>query len=326
MRLGLILIFLAHSGTAIGAPQDSQCAFPPTRVGSAIAYISAKGVETPEAALRNLHEALVRKKVQPAVELLTVDESDPATLGPQLAALPLAGRSAVVTLSGHIAKALVQRRLDTPTVFATIVDPVEWGIVDAMGPHRGNAAGISYNVALEWKFLEHLRSAFPAVRRVGILADRYFFEKPVVRQMMAEAPARLGVSPEAFVATSLDDLENAFKDARASRVDAWVVPETPVVFRHEARVLELVRRRKVPNIFGHPSLMAKGALMVFGVEFGGMHDELASILRMMCAGTPVQDIPIVRPRHVFLGVSLTNAKAQGLKVDPRILPLATTVH
>lgn len=289
--------------------------------------MGVKGVENPEAGVANLRAALARRKVHPpAVEMFIVDESDPSTLGPQVAALPLEGRSAIVTLSGHVAKALAGRRLKTPTVFATIVDPVEWRIVDAMGKRGANVTGISYHVDLEWKYLEHMRTAFPSVRKVGILADRYFFEKPLVRALMSEAPAKTGLHAEAFVATTREDLERAFKDPRAARVDAWVVPETPVVFRHEARVLQLVSARNVPNIFGHPSLLAKGALMVFGVQFEGMHDELASILRMICGGTPASEIPIVRARHVFLGVSLTNAKARGLPVDPRIIPIATTVH
>lgn len=327
LALAGLAFVLLRSASAAGAPHESRCAFPPARVGGSVAYITATGVEDSGKGVANLRDALARRGVEPvSIDTFTVDESDPATLGTQLAALPLAGRSAVVTLSGHVAKALAKQGLDTPTVFATIVDPVEWGIVDAMGPHRSNVAGISYNVELEWKYLEHLRTAFPRVRRVGILADRYFFDKPVVRAMMAQAERKMGMRPEAFVATSREELERAFEDPRAASVDAWVVPETPVVFRHEARVLELVGRRKVPSIFGHPSLLAKGATLVFGVEFSGMHDELAAILRMLCEGTLARDIPVVRARHVFLGVSLTNAKARGLVMDPRIVPLATTVH
>jgi ABC-type uncharacterized transport system substrate-binding protein len=321
------ILGMAHSAQASSGSQGPRCTFPPARVGASIAYVTAKGVEGAEAGVDRLRDALARRRVEPPpIDLLLVDESDPSSLGPQVAALPLDGRAAIVTLSGHIARALAQRRLQAPTVFATIVDPVAWGNVEANATHQANVTGITYHAEHEWKYLEHLRTAFPSTRRVGILADRYFFEKPTVRSLMQQAGQKLAMRPEAFVATSLEELEAAFADPRAALVDAWIVPETPVVFRHEARVLELVGRRKVPNIFGHPSLLAKGALMVFGVEFGGMHDEIASILRMICAGTPARDIPIVRARHVFLGVSLTNAKARGIRVDPRIVPLATTVH
>jgi ABC-type uncharacterized transport system substrate-binding protein len=316
---------VAAAAAAHAQVRQPRCAFP--RDAGPIAFVSAHNVEEPGLAVSRLREALARRQVvPPAIDLLLVDESDSGKVAAQVAVLPLERRAAVVTLSGHVAKALSQRRLAAPTVFATIVDPVDWGIVEAAGARRANVTGITYDVELEWKYLEHLRVAFPAVRRVGILADRHFFDKRVVQAMMAQAGERLGVAPEAFVATSREELEAAFADPRAAAVDAWIVPETPVVFRHEARVLELVGRRRVPSIFGHRSLLAKGATMVFGVEFGGMHDELASILRMLCEGTRARDIPVARPHQMFLGVSLANAKVKGLAVDPRILTRATIVE
>ena len=174
-------------------------------------------------------------------------------------------------------------------MFATIADPEEFSIAGLAAPRKTNATGITYAVGQEGKYLEHLKTAFPRVTRVGILADRHLFERPSVARALREAAGRLGLSLESFVAETKEELERAFADPRAGKVDAWMVPETPVVFRHEARVLALVGARKVPSIYGHPSLLAKGATMTFGVEFEGMHDELAAMLRMICDGLSARD-------------------------------------
>ena len=200
-------------------------------------------------------------------------------------------------------------------------------IVDGMARRSANVTGITYDVGLEWKLLEHLKMGFPGVKRVAILADRHFYERPIVRELLESSRAKLGVAVVPVVAESRDELEGAFANtAMLQGIDAWIVPETPVVFRNEARVLELLSARRVPTVFGHPTLLDKGAIMTFGVKFEGMWDEVARMVRQLCRGTPAREIPVVRAIHVFLGVSITNARAAGLTPDPRILRLATTIH
>lgn len=322
---GALLGAVLHS-VCLPALAQGECRFDPA--GSGIVMVSGK-VEQAERQVASLRDALRRKGVDPpAIGLEIVDESVREEIPALVAGLGLErrGANAIVTLSGFIARALARRSAGAPTVFATIVDPVAFGIVERMGPRRRNVTGITYDAGLEWKYVEHLKFAYPRVRRVGMLGDRPLFERRTTREVLSASQRRLGVRVVPFVAESLEELEAVFARPEASSVDGWIVPESPVVFRHESRVLELVGARKVPNIFGHPSLLEKGALMTFGVEFSGMYDELAAILRMICAGTPAREIPVVRARHVFLGVSVTNAAAYDLAVNPRILPLATTVH
>lgn len=317
---------LAHSVPVAAAGQANECNGPLAASGPRILVISGE-VEQPQLQVERLGRALSRQGLGPVgIDLQVLDESDPSRIAAQLDPGALGNRRAIVTLSGHIARALTARDLRSPVIFATILDPLYWGIVDDYGPRRVNASGVAYSVDLEWKYLEHLRIAFPQVRRAGVLADRYFFERPVVREILGQSAARLGITVVPAVAETREELERVFASASASGVDAWIVPETPVVFRHEARVLELVGRRRIPNIFGHRSMLRKGAIMTFGVEFPDMWEEIAQMARLLCAGVEAREIPIVRPHRVFLGMSATNARAFGLSVDPRIYRLATFWH
>jgi putative tryptophan/tyrosine transport system substrate-binding protein len=307
-----------------GAAGADRCA---ARNGGPDILIISGRVEHPEEQTDGLRRALERNHVGAGrIRMQMIDESDRSRIAAQLDPRLLSERFVIVTLSGHIAQVLSGMNLGTPTVFVTIADPLSWPIVDSLGARKANVTGITWIVDLEWKFLELLKLAFPKVRRVGVLADKYFFERGVVREMTRESVTRLGIELVPFVAESREELEGAFSGERWARVDAWLVPETPVVFRHEARVLELVRQRPVPNMFGHPSLLKKGAVLAFGVEFADMYGELARMIVLLCGGVEARQIPVVRAHRVFLGVSPTHIKAMGLDVDPRIYRLATLWH
>ncbi len=319
----IALVVLTHPAGAHADGQSSDCLSPPANGANSILIVSGE-VEKPQQQVANLSRALARQRLGPIpIELKMVDERDPEAIGGQLAPALFSGRRAVVTLSGHVARALTARDPGPPILFATILDPMDSGIVDGVGVRRVNAAGVTYSVDTGWKYLEHLRIAFPRIRTVGMLADKYFFERAAVRELMAQSEARMGVKIIPFVADNRAELERVFESPHLGQLDAWIVPETPIVFRHEERVLELMGKRRIPNIFGHPSMIGKGAVMAFGVEFPAMWDEIATMVRMLCAGVEAREIPIVRPHRVFLGIGVTRARQRGLDIDPRIFRLAT---
>jgi putative tryptophan/tyrosine transport system substrate-binding protein len=327
----LVAAFVAVLPIAVGMASqaahayESFCAAPlKTRIR--ILVISGR-VEGTEQQIAGLKRALAAKGLAHIeTELRVVDENIPERIAPQLDRGDLERSLAIVTLSGHIARSLVSLNLSKPVVFVTIADPLSWGIVDNLGPRQNNVTGVTYVVDLEWKPLELLRLAFPRARRIGLLADSYFFERAAVKDVFEHANARLGLTLVPFVAETREELERALASAAAQTVDAWIVPETPVVFRHEERVIELVSRRTVPTVFAHPKSLEKGAVMTFGVEFQDMWTEVGQMVGLICAGVEARNIPVVRPHRVFLGVSATNAKLRKLDIDPKIYRVATFTH
>jgi putative tryptophan/tyrosine transport system substrate-binding protein len=323
LALTVFLIGPGHSGVVHGANQADVCIGRPADAPAPLVLVSGP-VQGASRQIENLQHALVRRhgRVLP-VELLTVEERDPAGIARRLDLPRLSGRVAIVTSSGYIAKAVVQIGAPSPLIFATIVEPKSWGIVEELGRRTVNATGVSYAVDLEWKYVELLRLAAPDVRRIGLLADAYVLGRPVVRDILEHAPATLGVQVVAFEAVDRDELEQVFRSRSAREMDAWIVPETPVVFRHEDRVVELVKATRKPHIFGHRRMLDKGVAMTFGADFSSMWDEIADMVDRVCRGVDVRDIPVVRPHHVFFGVSPANARALGLALDPKVYPLAT---
>jgi len=321
---------LACVAFAITDALSAETAYCSSGVGpeSADILIITGKTDDPAEQPRNLKRALEQVGLAGhRIELKVIDESDRSRIPSQLDRSQIEDRFAVVTLSGHIAQVLSEMKLRSPTIFVTIADPLSWPIVDSLGARKANVTGISWIVDLEWKFLELLKLGFPKVKRVGLLADRWFFERGVVREIMSESLRRQGIEVVPFVAESREELDRAFTGERWRTVDAWIVPETPVVFRHEERVLELLKRRPVPTMFGHPSLIKKGASMAFGVQFrSSIYDEIAKIAALLCGGVEARNIPVVRAHEVFFGVSPTNIRAMGLQVDPRIYRLATFWH
>jgi ABC-type uncharacterized transport system substrate-binding protein len=323
LALAAFLLGPGHSVIAYGANQADICIGRPADARVPLVFISGP-VEGASLQVERLRHALVRRHGRALpIEFVTVDEHNPAAIASRLDARRLSGRVAIVTSSGYIAKAVVEVGAPSPLIFATIVEPKSWGIVDELGRRKVNATGISYAVDLEWKYVEILRLASPGVRRVGLLADAYVLGRPVVKEITEQAATRLGVHVVAFEAMERDELERVFASGKAREMDAWIVPETPVVFRHEDRVVELVKATGKPHIFGHRRMLEKGVAMTFGADFTSMYDELADMVDRVCRGVDVRDIPVVRPHHVFFGVSPANARALGIAVDPKVYRLAT---
>lgn len=318
-----ILASLGHSGDALGANQVDICIARPSDAPVPLLIVSGP-IEDVSVQTELLRRALVRRHGRALrAELMTVEERPPAGIPAQLDPARLAGRVAILTPSGYIAKALVDAGTVSPVLFATIVEPKSWGIVDELGRRKTNATGISYAVDLEWKYVEMLRLASPTVRKIGLIADAYVLGRAVVRDIVATAPARLGVQVVPFEAVDRQELDAVFNSGKAREMDAWIVPESPVVFRHEDRLMEHIKAARKPHIFGYRPILAKGAVLTFGADFSSLWDEMADMVDRICKGVDVRDIPVVRPHHVFLGVSPANARALGIDLDPRIYPLAT---
>src|SRR5678816_906729 len=120
--VGLIAATCVYCGVVIAAAQAPEC-LNQTDTGRSRILIVSGQIEEPERQVRRLNEALARARLDGIpVDLELVDELDPARLPAQLDRIDLDNRRAIVTLSGHIARALTARSLSSPTLFVTILD------------------------------------------------------------------------------------------------------------------------------------------------------------------------------------------------------------
>jgi ABC-type uncharacterized transport system substrate-binding protein len=321
--LALVLAIVGNSGAAQAANQADVCIGRPADAKAPLLVISGP-IENSSAQTEGLRKSLAARHGRAMrAELMTIEERDPAGIPRQLDRARLSGRVAILTSSAYIATAVMAMDIAPPVLFATFVDPKEWGLVDELGRRKVNATGISYSVDLDWKFVEMLRLAAPKARRFGFLGDAYVLGRPIVRDMVEHGFERMGVQIVPFEAVDRAELERVFASPAARSVDGWIVPESPVVFRHEDRLVELVRATRKPHIFGYRRILEKGAAMTFGADFTSLWDEMADMVDRVCKGVDVRDIPVLRPHHVFFGVSPANARAIGWTLDPRVYPLAT---
>ncbi|MGH6891799.1 MAG: ABC transporter substrate-binding protein, partial [Dongiaceae bacterium] len=139
----------------------------------------------------------------------------------------------------------------TPTVIATINDPVALGYVKSLARPGMQVTGVMTSSAdLTGKRLQMLAEIVPGLKRVGVLIDDAILTtcRQEMKQMDAAAE-KLGISLIRVSAGNKDELNAAFK--RLVDAKAQALMTTMMTTRHgmEADVIELAERHRLPAMY-----------------------------------------------------------------------------
>ena len=232
----------------------------------------------------------------------------------------------IVAPAADLVFALRERTHAIPILFLTITDPIDSSLVTDMRRPRGNVSGYSFHVDIEAKQLEMLKRAFPRVRRVGVIGDRYAFSTTAYRQMAQAARDALDVELVRVHFQTGAELRAAFERARVAGVDAWLVPQGGTAYRFAADIVELVRASARPAIFGHERFVKLGGLMSYSQSFEDPSERIARMARSVLQGFPVGELPVERPQNFRFAVNTKAWAALRPRPAARMLMLATDFY
>jgi len=241
----------------------------------------------------------------------------------------------------HLAAELVRLRVDVfvvtataihrargatgtvPTVFVIADDPVKAGYAASLARPGGRLTGLtSLNIDLDAKRLEILKQALPGVARVGILASR---QDPFLRQrvQVAEQAARtLGLQLQVFEVSTAQQISDAFEQSVRGRVGAIMVLGAPVFFTHQARIVELAAKSRLPVVSAWREFPGAGGLISYGTNVSAMFRRAASYVDRILKGANPADLPIEQASTFELVVNLKTARALGLTMPTELLARA----
>jgi putative ABC transport system substrate-binding protein len=221
---------------------------------------------------------------------------------------------------------LRERTHTIPILFVTLADPIDSSLVTDMQRPRGNVSGYSFHVGIEAKQLEMLKRAFPSVRRVGVLGDRFAFSTTAFRQMAEAARQSLDMEIVRVHFQNGEELPPAFERALAAGIDAWIVPNGGTTYRFAQDIVALVEASGRPAMYGHERFVKLGGLMSYSQAFEDPSERIARMARSVLQGFPVGELPVEHPQNFRFAVN-TAAWAQ---VRPRpvrkMLLLATDFY
>ena len=201
-------------------------------------------------------------------------------------------------------------------------DPVALGLVESLNRPGGNVTGLySSTFELEGKRLEILKEALPGVSRVAVL-----WEDPFGRSALGDlqrAGRSLSVQLELVGVRKAQELESAFKTARAKRAGAILLVWSPTFYVHRAEVAALALRTRMPTVAAFA--VENGALISYGADNAETFKRAAYYVDRLLKGAKPGELPVEQMSKLKLSVNLRTAKTLGITIPESILQRADEV-
>jgi ABC-type uncharacterized transport system substrate-binding protein len=259
------------------------------------------------------------------LEVADVAGSDVRALRRLIGSLVRREADAFVTTSAEVAVNGLPFMVDIPLVTGTQADPLALGLENLPGPRRRNVTGFTYHVPIELKSFEVMADAFPAAKRIAVIADRPWMEYSRRESDLTAASERFGMTLDLVIPASPRDVDWEFDRILRNRTEACYVPRSDMGLFNSPALIAFFQRQRLPNLFAHDGDVFAGALMSYGVRRDSHWMPMAQLLRNVLAGIVARDLPFERPKDFLLGVNATQAARMRIPIPKSILRRASFV-
>jgi putative ABC transport system substrate-binding protein len=316
-------VVLAMAGAfALGSDQRRE---PP------VAQVAILGTGEPasDPLCKRIENALTTRRRPGARELLVhclrAEMSSLDQLRSAVSHLADAPPTVYIAPTGLAAKAAMDAaRRGTPVVFASFADPQAAGFVSSSPPNTMPVTGVSLADTWHAKRLEVLKDAFPQVKRVGILIDRWWPEADEFKTQLVRSATRRGLQVVLHLANDRAELDRLMHSAAASEVDAWYLPSSFIAYNEEEALVQHMSRLGLPAMHSTRREVERGGLMAFWSETEFAYDAMAELTLRILAGEAAGQIPVERPRRFTLSARLSDDPR--LAIAPSVLRRAEIVR
>jgi putative tryptophan/tyrosine transport system substrate-binding protein len=224
-------------------------------------------------------------------------------------------------------RAAQQATSTIPIVMLTAGDPVASGLVDSLAHPGGNLTGLtsiaSYEIAGKW--LQLLKTAIPAARRVAILLNPTNSQHPPEFSVARHAAQTLRVELLSVEARAIEEIDGAFAAVAREHAQALIVPGDPMFLSERSQIVGLAGSHKLPAIYGFRDFAVAGGLMSYGIDLEDLYRRGGSYVDKILRGAKPADLPVEQPTKFQLVVNLKTARTLGLTIPPTILAGADEV-
>jgi putative tryptophan/tyrosine transport system substrate-binding protein len=223
-------------------------------------------------------------------------------------------------------RAMLEHSKTMPIVMAFAgEDPVANGLAASLANPGGSVTGLTnQSTELDGKRLALLHEAFPAARRIAILAIPPPRHVDSIREMQRIAEL-LKLETKAFYAHEEAAYPAAFAAMRAFGAAAVAIPSAPENLRDGALLARHALEAKLPVICEASSMARAGCLLAYGVNRVSFRKRAAHFVAKILNGEAPGNIPIELPTTFEFAINLKTAKHLGLELPTSILLRANEV-
>jgi ABC-type uncharacterized transport system substrate-binding protein len=231
-------------------------------------------------------------------------------LAGELAALPV---DMIVAPGTSTALAAMQATRVIPIVIVTVADPVGSGLVRSFARPEGNVTGTALALdEISRKWLELLRALRGRLTRVAVVQTSTNRSMRTMLGPLETSARALGMTLSVHDVTRTDAVPAAFTAVAAQRAEAIVVLPDPFLQENRARVVEQLRRVKLPSMFASRGDVVAGGLVSYGPDFIDSFRRAAAYVDKILKGAKPADLPVERSRKFELVINRKTANALGL--------------
>ncbi len=228
---------------------------------------------------------------------------------------------------GTVVRAVGKATRTIPIVVGSAGQLGSYGLVASLARPGGNVTGstaMSHDLA--GKRLELLKKIVPGIRRVAYIftGGRKKSVSKKLKQTKVGGRA-LGIKIKPFTVKSLEQLEGALAEIKATRLDAILTAGARVAFYHKKRVIGFANSMNVPVMCERVEMARAGCLMAYVPDRKHQMRRAAAFVDKILKGAKPGELPVERPTKFRLVINLKTAKALGITVPPSILLRATEV-
>jgi putative ABC transport system substrate-binding protein len=213
-----------------------------------------------------------------------------------------------------------------PIVFVGVGDPVGGGFVESLARPGGNITGFaSHESSIASKWLEVLKETAPHVSRALAIMHPETLSHQAMWRSIEEAAPRLGIETTAGAVHNTAEIERVIASF-AQKPDGGLVvlPHALTVF-NASLIISLAQRYRMPDVHAYAEAVAVGALVSYGINWGGQFRQVAEYVDRILKGAKPAELPVQQPTKFGLVINLKTAKAIGLEMPPTILLRADEV-
>ena len=213
-----------------------------------------------------------------------------------------------------------------PIVFTSGDDPVATGLVSSLAQPGGNLTGVSFFVVeLHSKRFELISDLIPQAKVIALIVNPLSPQTERVVQAMVQAAAAKQVELKILKAKNEGEIDNAFNELVALRVEALIQQADPLFISRREQFALLAARHSIPTIYEGRQFVQAGGLISYGPNLASVYNQVGSYVGKILKGERAGDLPVVRPTKFELIVNLRAAKVIGLKISGAFLLRADEV-
>jgi len=213
-----------------------------------------------------------------------------------------------------------------PIVFTNIGDPVGTGFVASLARPGGNMTGQSILAPeLSAKRLALIKEIVVGTSTIAVVWNSSNPANQLQYRQIDETAPVLGIQLIPLPVQKKEDIPAAVDSAAKQRADALLVLPDPVTGSHRSQLIELVRRARMPAMYGYREFPDAGGLISYGPNLRAMYRRTAVYVDRILKGAKPSELPVELPATFELVVNLRTAKALGLAIPHSVLLRADRV-